>query len=333
MNSTFLNAWVAGINDPSSWDAAGASFTGLGTYLSGLAELQGKAAQGALSAVELPRFISSYDAWYQALAKVNAQMASQAGSLTDAELQTLTALRQQENRLKFLVDQLKQSGVTTANVKLAGTALGAFVGVAQIVSEVGTGSWDDVGKVTAGVMAGYWAGAALANGIVATGLATGPVGWLVTAAFVAGVSFGASKGAEAAWMSMISSDAQSLRRALLDQAKTIFGDGSPMYEQIRSQLQHSADKLGKLDGTWLEGFTDMVPGDKAYLTFLMFSPAGARFTDAYWRDLDDLFSIEFAQGQLPVRDAAFAALSQISALSPAYTSQRVQMEEGGALRH
>ncbi|MHB1124547.1 MAG: calcium-binding protein [Ramlibacter sp.] len=330
--STFYDEWVSKLKSASNWDAADFTFSTLSTFFAGLADLQAKAIQGTLNAAEVPKYINSYEAWYGALAKVNAEMASQASTLTEAEAKVFAALRQQENQLKFLMDRLHESGVTKANITTAGRALGVFVGLAQIISEVGDGSWDDVAAVSVGVVVGYAAGSVIAVGIATAGIVTGPVGWLAAAVFVAGSSVYLGDKAKAAWLDNISSDSENLRREMLKEIEKVFGADSPAYEEMRAALQYSADKLGKLDGTWLEGFTDMAPGDKAYLTFAMFAPAGVRFTDAYWRDMDDLFSTEFEGALLPLRDAALKALAQVAIFSPSYAAQRVQVGEDGVLR-
>jgi hypothetical protein len=158
--------------------------------------------------------------------------------------------------------------------------LGFIVGVAQILEQASSGTRDDVYKTTAGVitgMAGVWGVGLLTGPAVAGLLALGPLGWFAAAIVVVGTSavagYAAGKAGEVAWVTYVSSDSDRLARAMLDHAKSLYGEQSSQYQQLFSYLQTEASKLGAMNGTWLEGFTDLTAQQRATFTLAAFAPA------------------------------------------------------------
>lgn len=336
MSNTFLRDWYAAMKDPSRWDGAGTTFSTIEKFFERQAALQAMAAAGRLPDVAAClEYARGYESYYKALAKVNAEMAAQYATLTPDQRRIFAELRVRESQLKFTVDRLKDATRNTdslpaLNSRLASAAvmaakqLGAFVGLAQIAQQ---GSLDDIGKTSAGVLVGYYTGAGVWAGGTALGLtASGPVGWLATVVAMVGVSYVTSKGTELAWERIVSGDGDVLRRQLLEQAKKLFTEGTPEYREVEQQLRFSVDKLGRLDGTWLEGFTDLVPMEKARLTVLLFAPQGVPYADNLLRDLDELFSANLSQGQKALRDKMFVGLAAAARQDGTGSQRRVTVE-------
>jgi Ca2+-binding RTX toxin-like protein len=342
MSSAFAQTWWSEIRNFEQWDAAGIGATTFDDFFKQLAALQRKAAEGALSSLDdLRAYANGYETAYKAWAKANATVAAEFATLSAEERAFLNQARAYETQLRFTVDNLKaaansQAGLAVARAEVArfavgaGKSLGAFVGLAQIASAMDGGSLDDVGKVSAGVLAGYAVGVYV-GGALTTLSATNPLGWVVAMATAAAFAYGADKSAQAIWTRLVSSDSENLRRQLMSQAEQMFGANHPFTLSIKEAIHNAADKLGKLDGTWLEGFSDseLVNTDKALLTYLFLSPGGVRYSDSYINDMRKLFDVQFSSDQLPVRDALLLALAEVSSASTAgYDAPRVTDSSG-----
>ncbi len=286
---------------PDHWDIADAGFETLGEFFEKFAAQQKRAAAGLIQdAGELATYIRNYEIYYKAHVEINIRMAYEFAysGLSDTDKATFDYMREQERQLKLGIDAFKRHG--GANLDLAnlrkdvarfastvGKNLAGFVGIAEILEAASSGRPDEVGKVSAGVLAGYVAGEVVEKalfrlalrGLIAVSVASGPVGWIIGIAIGLAVEKGAEKGAEALWERWISSDADKKIRELEESVEKIYGSGSPIAQQVKEQLRGSAERLGELNGTWLEGFTELSSEQKAFLTFLLFAPSSNRFRD------------------------------------------------------
>ena len=336
--STFSETFKSELLNPERWDLIGGAATSVETFLEGLAEKTVAGAKGVAVTVEdaLAR-AKDYDTMYRALAKINTNMEAAFPNLTDAERRILGEMRGFEQQMKFAAEQQltgASSGLANGQIKVLAPMvmkqLGGFIGIAQIVT---AGSWDGVGKASSSVLAGYAgaeAGAVLGGGLATlAGVAGGPVGWVLVAVFAATAGYVASKGGETAWSTWLRDQPDSLMDVLIRQAEDLYGANSDVANQVRTQLQDSAAKLGKLDGSWLEGFTNLDAVDKAQLTILLFAAGGVKYSQAFADDLTGLFEAQWDADRLRIRDGVIEVLSKVAS-DPAfsYNAQRVTINDG-----
>jgi hypothetical protein len=333
--SDFTQRLSQELANPNVWDFADAGATSLEEYWKVLGAAYARAAKGLVDIAEDAQQIAkSYNVYLRALELVNARMGSEFPALTGDDLATYRAMRQAEDSLRYAHARLAAS--VNANVSIAelkrevarfapqaGRALGVFVGVGEILAVANSGSYDDVGKTTVGVFVGAGIGFALGNAAWVTAIAaTGPIGWIGAAVVIAMGSYMGSQAAEVAWENVISSDGERLRRELIEQAESLFGRDDPITTGVRQQLQHGADKLGALNGTWLQGFTELSSTEKAQLTYLMLAPGGARPTAGFMVDLAKVFDLAWSAEQLKLRDGLIRMLGAITREPSLLSSQK-----------
>lgn len=337
--SSFTEQFHINLTNPEYWDIGAAGYATLDEFWKDLGKKQRLAASGEIrNAGECLDYAKSYEIHYKALAKVNAKIAAEFTTLSEADKKLLNTMRSQERELKLVVDRLKAAGTSnldSANIKrivakyapIAGKNLGGFIGISQILTAVDSGRADEVGRTSAGVLAGFLLGnLGAAGGAALAGLfvAGGPIVWIAAALGAVVFGYGGEKFTQAVWDTWISSDADRKVRGLIEQAKEIYGTFSETAQQVEEQLKGSAEKLGNLDGTWLEGYDELTSSERAFLTYLFFAPSGSldRFTDrinddtaefnAFIADLTSLFDAPWRSGYLVVRDKLLILVNEIA---------------------
>ena len=349
--STFEENLKAELENPNHWDFAEAGYQTLDAFFVAYAQQQVLAAQGRLAnAAEALSYAKNYEVYSTAMARIRATVAPAGAALTASDAAFIAELRSQEALLKTTAARLRSSvaaGVDLAALrgeaaqfaKGAGRALGAFVGIGVILQAVSTGSTDEIGKASAGVlggMAGALAGPPAAALVVTLFAAAGvaiaaPVAAAVGLVAVIGLGYGGSKSAEAAWATWISSPSDNKVRQLIAHAEAVYGAGSPIAESIKTTLNGHAAKLGSLDGTWLQGFVELSATQRASLTTLLLLPGNVKPGQPLVDDLTTLFAAPWRAGQLPLRDGLISVLGAIASDSTlGYDSTRV-LSDGSLL--
>ena len=128
----------------------------------------------------------------------------------------------------------------------------------------------------AGGALGAWAGGAAGVGAVVL-LGTNPVGWTALAiiglgTFVGSIVFSTAGDEAGKHLFREFSDYNAKRlaeqrvAAQINAVEAIYGPDSPTTQMVKARLTDAVDKLGRLDGTWMQAFTDLSSSEKAALT-------------------------------------------------------------------
>lgn len=237
------------------------------------------------------------------------------------------------------VDTVAATRSFGANAARVCGAVGLLINVSEVRDAVIAGS----GEELSGALAG-WAGGslgayagALFGGLVVGAVGVTPVGW--AAIGVVGISAGvvaliSSTGASESgkWLFRQYTDFERQRSAeqrlhtLLTQVEQVYGAESATYIDMKAQLVDGATRLGRLDGTWMQGFTELNSSERADLTALLIGSTRGRTPDALRADLRTLFDFDWGSERLPVRDALIDLLSTVSRdLSLPYDTSRMSL--------
>jgi Ca2+-binding RTX toxin-like protein len=220
------------------------------------------------------------------------------------------------------VSAVRNFGANAARV-FGGLAL--LCNISQVRDAVITGSGEEVAGALAGWAGGSvgaWVGAG-AGAWFAGLLGLTPVGWGAIGVIGIGAGvfslLGATGGGYAGnWLFRQYTDFQQQRSAeqrlqsMLSQVEAIYGLDSPTYLQIKTQLVDGATRIGRLDGTWMQGFANLSSTERADLTALLIGSTHGRTPDALRTDLRTLFDFDWGIERLPLRDALIDLLSTVS---------------------
>lgn len=194
---------------------------------------------------------------------------------------------------------------------------------------------------------GGWVGGALGGGaaygvgtwVAGFILAGNPIGWVgiaVIGVFVGTSSFFASKNGEIraldAYKDFIDPDrrfAKERLSGLLDQIDQEYGADSPTATDARAKLENAVDKLGRLDGTWMEGFDTLTNTDKVNFTSLLIGCALGQAPVELQADLVKVFEFDWGSRRLPLRDAVINVLAVLASTAGAYDDSVVQTDALG----
>lgn len=227
----------------------------------------------------------------------------------------------------------------------AGKAFG-LIGQLLTLSEVGDALIKGDGKALSSAVGGWVGGslgAAIGAGVVSkllTLAAGGPPGWATLA--LIGVSagaislFGSNVGKSLGTSAYKEfSDYEARRTAqeringFLAQIDQTYGAASSTAQQARTKLADAVDKLGRLDGTWMQGYSSMSNQEKADLTALLIGSTVRQTPDALRADLLKVFEFDWGSGRLPLRDAVIDVLAALVGSTAAYDDSVVETDAAG----
>lgn len=344
--TTFQEAFAREFTDPDGWDVAAAGAATFEEFFKDLAKRQALAAQGLITtAAAAADYAKSYETSYNAVVRANGQFAAQYSSLGAEDRRLFDYWRTQEANLKVVVTNLKAaatSGLEGAALKqaiaksapIAGRSLGYIVGGAQILTAAATETSDEVAKLTAGVLAGAAAGygGAIAGTTIALALVGGgPLVWVTAAALAVIAGYAGSNGAEAAWATWISPDANRKVREMIKQVEQMYGEDHPTTLQVKEQLRLGAERLGSLNGTWMVGYSELTGQQKAELTALIIGTGGGAGNEHVVADLQALFEPSWGAQRLDLRDSVISVLAGIARDSTLSYAQRRVSVNGSVL--
>jgi len=323
--STFAQLWFEGMTDPSKMDEAGAKGATFENLMKSLATFATDAQRGTFSGADVAGKLKELVSLKNLLGIVNKAVdaAINLSELSAEDLRLRKQMKLFEVRVKAALVAAKGLGTSpTAGLTFGASlfkAMGFAVGVAQIYQGWQTATQKDVTKITVGVAAGMIGGelAGIVAGALTVGLvASGPVGWLaaaliVTVSSVAG-GYVVGKGAESGFDLIFTNGSDLLARRILKVASDLYGPNSVEFRAIRDELRADTNKLGSLNGTWLQGFAELSAAQKAAFTLLAFAPRGMRATAFLQRDLTTTFQLPWSGDRLPVRDQIVDSLLSLT---------------------
>jgi hypothetical protein len=202
---------------------------------------------------------------------------------------------------------------------------------------------NDDGEGTASALGG-WVGGSLGSvaayklaGVLVAG---GPGGW--TALVIVGVfaSVGALIGTTGGGMVLSEAykeftdyEARRTTRQRIDaffnQINQAYGADSLTAQNAKTELSDAVDKLGRMDGTWMSGYSDWSNQKKADITALLIGSAMGRAPDPLFADLLKVFEFEWGNDRLPLRDAVINVLAALSGTEHAYNDAAVETDAAG----
>ncbi len=321
----------------------GAVVDGSKKFFEELGQLQQKMRSGVvLAQADILNFASKAEGLYEAMRKANATVSAAwqglENTLTPQDRYFRDFVKRTESEVAE-ISRILKAEVNTGNVtkRFASTAA-RFLGIVGSVLTVYDIAAADNGAERAGEVTGFFTGAlgAWAAGAFAVALFGTPVGWigLLGLGIVTGIGavLGDTMGSlagKAVWNELTESEKEAKLNELIANVEEIYGPDSPTTQQVKLALTDAVDKLGNLDGTWMQGFSELSAEQKADLTAALIGSTRGRTPDVLRADLRVLFEGEWGNDRLPLRDALIGMMSDISRnLSLAYDQPYIHADEG-----
>lgn len=341
--TTFTTAVWDAIKAPDAWDLGGLGFASAEESWKSFGELVGKMRTGDLSTVEAQKVklhISAMaQSWSTMAARVSAINVPATTGAENAMKAFFIKMAQQGQKLVIDSASLLDEGAAGVGnrdalfkslgslAKLGGTAL-ALIQVADAYSSGGSdvagakaaGALGGLVLGSAGAGAGATVGALVAQALTATGVAVSSTLAAATGAILgaAAVGYVAGKTFEEAYAPVI--------RPVLTDFFGSSGTGALISQGVEF-FDTALLKLGRFDGTWLEGLNNAPPDVKAALTSLLVGSSGTKMSQALDSDIKKLITANFTGDALAGRDILLQTILTF-AKDNGYATERVTASAG-----
>ena len=332
---SFISTFWEKVNDPDIFDAIGTPAGFADQYFAEIGKISGKIQSGALTAADVDSTKAILVKFADGVNRLNSRITQAVilggNSIADTNF---------SNFFRILVSKVNisiQSVTYAANEAAAGAPIGKFseavsaqlknvaglLGLIQIGNEfynkgftvAGTNS---AGEKAIGVLAGMVGGEIGAAALGGFAAFVGLPATIVAAAAIGGAvafGYGGGKAGESLW--------EPSRWWFTEEfLPSVFTAGSDGYNIVNDGLSDWNIKMGKFNGTWLEGLTGVSDADKATFSTLMAGVANIPATASLNADLQKLFAADFSADALVGRDILVRALLSF-AKDNGYATERV----------
>jgi len=331
----FISTFWQKVNDPDLFDAIGTPAGAIDQYFAEIGKLAAKIQSGALTLTEVDSAKSTLVKFADGLNRLNARISGAVllggTSVADANFSNFfrTIVSKVNVGIQSLTYAAEEAAAGASVARFTESAsnylknVAGFLGLFQIALEFADKGLTDSGLNSGGEkafgvlagMVGGEVGAAIGTGLVT--LMSGPAIAVAGAAIAGAVFIGyhSGKAGESLW--------EPSRWWFTEEfLPSVFTAGSDGYNIVNSGLSDWNIKMGKFNGTWLEGLTGVSDADKATFSTLMAGVANIPATASLNADLQKLFAADFSADALVGRDILVRALLSF-AKDNGYATERV----------
>jgi len=336
---SFIETFAAKFRDPDGWDAVGTPTGSADQFFAELGKLSKNIQEGKLAVGDVEAAKALLKRFADGINRLSGRIAGVAsGNAEDTKFAKAFRAMAADVNLKlqqfsYAADEVI-AGQSNSLARLSEGAsgvlknVGGLLGLAQIANEFYKNGFtasgvDAAGEKALGVLTGMVAAEVAATVVGGIAVVAGaPV--LVVAAAAIGVGalagYAAGKAGEALW--------EPSRWWFENQLLPgVFDVGTQAYNTISTGLSELAVKMGKFDGTWLEGL-EATDEQKAAFTTLLAGVSRLPASVQMNADIKRLLEAPFDGGTLVSRDVLIRTVLLISQEQNAYVSERVSVSTG-----